>query len=111
MMYKAFVRDVEDGRKLFIDSDYQNKRAFEHDLHANGYAVIKIEPKALYDFMLEQTDCQPEEWKIAKAMWREHLPLTREEMRNYEALQLLCGGDSSEQKLWFDADRRVIKER
>ena len=87
-MYKAFVRDVADGRRFFIDSNYQNKRAFEHDLHANGYAVTRIEPKALYDFMLEQTDCQPKEWKIAKAMWKEHLPLTKDEMGKYENTRL-----------------------
>lgn len=60
-MYKAFVKDKEDGRKLFIESEYTSKSAFIKDLRCNGYAVNqkKVKLKVVYDFILEHTDCYP----------------------------------------------------
>ena len=80
MMYKAFVRDTETKRRLFMEHDYPSKKEYARELRANGYSVTRIEPKALYDFVLEHTNCRLAEWTRAKKLWKEHLPLTEENM-------------------------------
>ena len=80
MIYKAFVKDNLTNKRTFLEYDYPNKKQFAHDIRANGYSVSRIEPKELYDFMLDHTNCTPSEWKAAKTIWNKGLGLTRENL-------------------------------
>lgn len=80
MIYMAFVKDNQTHKRTFLEYDYQNKKQFAHDIRANGYSVSRIEPKELYVFMLDHTNCTPAEWKAAKAIWNKGLELTRENL-------------------------------
>lgn len=69
-IYKAFVTDKTDGRKVIIESEYNTKAEFIHDLRANGYAVnpIKVKLKEVFEYIMKYTDCAPWDWKEIKTV-------------------------------------------
>lgn len=79
MMYSAFVKDKETGEKRFIESDYPTRSNFLKDLKANGYTVYRAEPKEVYDYILRNTNGSKTDWEIAKKLYKEGKPLTKEE--------------------------------
>lgn len=79
MMYSAFVKDKETGEKKFIESDYPTRSNFLNDLKANGYTVYRAEPKEVYDYILRNTNGSKTDWEIAKKLYKEGKPLTKEE--------------------------------
>ena len=79
MMYSAFVKDKETGEKRFIESDYPTRSNFLNDLKANGYTVYRAEPKEVYDYILRNTNGSKTDWEIAKKLYKENKPLTKEE--------------------------------
>lgn len=81
MLYKAFVRDKETGKTTFMEYDYDSKSDFISDLKHNGYTVIRVEPKELYDFVLENTNGDKYDWEAAKKLYKEGR-LTREDHTN-----------------------------
>ena len=80
MLYKAFVKDKETGKVNFMEYDYDSKSDFIRDLKLNGYTVIRVEPKELYDFVLDNTNADKYDWEAAKKLYKEHRPLTKEEL-------------------------------
>ena len=85
MLYKAFVKDKETGKASFMEYEYDSKSHFIDDLKHNGYTVIRVEPKELYDFVLENTNGDKYDWEDAKKLYKEGR-LTREDhtrMRMY----------------------------
>ena len=79
MLYSAFVKDKETGEKRFIESDYPTRSNFLNDLKANGYTVYRAEPKEVYDYILRNTNGSKTDWEIAKKLYKENKPLTKEE--------------------------------
>lgn len=79
MLFKAFVKDKETGESKFVESDYPSKSDFVTDLKHNGYSVSRAEPKDLYDFILNNFNGDKHEWEIAKKLYKEGKPLTKEE--------------------------------
>lgn len=70
MIYKAVVKDKMDGRIVFIESEYNTKAEFIHDLRMNGYAVnpVKVKEKVVFDYIIKHTDCNPWDWKEIKSV-------------------------------------------
>lgn len=66
--YKAIVKNKETGERTIIKSDYNSKKDFLKDLRSNGYAVsdCKVKEEKLFDYILETTNCSPEDWKNTK---------------------------------------------
>lgn len=64
-MYKAIVTDKMNGRKVIIESEYNAKEEFIHDLRANGYAVnpIKVKTKEVFEYIMNHTNCNHWDWK------------------------------------------------
>ena len=64
-MFSALVKDKETKQITRIDSEYPTKAKFIYDLKANGYAVNpnKVKILEIFDYILENTNCTPEEWK------------------------------------------------
>lgn len=69
-VYKAIVTDKMDGRRVVIESEYNTKAEFIYELRANGYAVnpIKVKTKDVFDYIMNNTDCNPWDWKEIKAV-------------------------------------------
>lgn len=84
--WKAFVTDKETGKKSFIESNYleNEKQSFIRDLRANGYSVIRVEPKVIYDFVLNNTNCYKWDFEKARKMYKKKIPLTWANFRNFE---------------------------
>ncbi len=70
VMYKAIVTDKKDGSKVIIESEYNTKAEFIHDLRANGYAVnpIKVKTKEVFDYIMNHTNCNTWDWKEIKTV-------------------------------------------
>lgn len=66
--YKAIVTDKETGKRTIVSSDAYTKADFIHDLRKNGYAVnpIKVKTKEVFDYIMQNTDCNPWDWNINK---------------------------------------------
>lgn len=65
--YSAVVKD--DNWTVFIrNQEYKNKAEFIRDLRANGYRVNpkKVKESALFDYILNHTNCCPWDWDLAK---------------------------------------------
>ena len=69
--YKALVRDKQTQEIEFIESEYNSKASFIEDLRRNGYAVAphKVQPAEAFDFVMNYTNCEPEDWKHAKMLY------------------------------------------
>lgn len=69
-LYSAVVKDVYEGNKLTIIENHEsyNKAHFIHDLRRNGYAVnpMKVKRADVFDYIMENTDCRPCDWRIRK---------------------------------------------
>jgi hypothetical protein len=65
MKFKAWVKDKTNKQYTTIESDYNTKTEFIKDLRANGYAVnpYKVKISAIYDYIINETNCTPYEWK------------------------------------------------
>ena len=55
-----------------------SRKHFIFDLRHNGYIVKKCMVKEVYDFLLENTNCTKYEEIVAKRMYRNNIPLTKE---------------------------------
>ena len=87
MLYSAFVKDKETGEKRFIESDYPTRSNFLNDLKANGYTVYRAEPKEVYDYILRNTNGSKTDWEIAKKLYKENKPLTKEEFEKMKDVE------------------------
>ena len=94
MMFKASVKNKETGEPTLIESEYDSKEDFLNDLKHNGYSVSRVEPKDLFDFVYENTNGNKWDWEIAKKMFKEGKPLTKEE---YEKMK--------------DADTKIVNDK
>lgn len=65
--YKAFVKR-EDGTMVVIESEYNTKQEFIHDLRCNGYKVnpSKVKESHIFDYIVSHTDCNPWDWSLRK---------------------------------------------
>ena len=79
MLFKALVKNKDTGEVTTIESDYSSKSDFMNDLKRNGYSVHLAEPKELYDFVADNFNGNKWEWEIAKKLYKENKPLTKEE--------------------------------
>lgn len=70
IMYKAIVTDKMDGRRVVIEGEANTKAEFINDLRKNGYAVnpIKVKTKEVFEYIMENTNCYPWDWKEIKAV-------------------------------------------
>jgi hypothetical protein len=68
MIYKAIVKDRETKMFITIESEYSKKSNFIRDLKNSGYIVnpLKIKPCQVFDYIMNHTNCNPEDWKINK---------------------------------------------
>lgn len=64
--YKAMVKS--NGEAKIITGEYNTKAEFIRDLRANGYTVNdrKVKEAKLFDYIVENTDCTDDAWKITK---------------------------------------------
>ena len=69
-MYKAIVTDKKEKRRVVIESEYNTKTEFIHDLRANGYTVnpIKVKTKEVFEYIMNHTNCNPWDWKEINAV-------------------------------------------
>lgn len=69
-MYKAIVTDKMNGRRVVIESEYNTKAEFIHDLRSNGYAVnpVKVKTKEVFEYIMSCTNCNPWDWKEINAV-------------------------------------------
>lgn len=65
MLFKAFVKDKETKKYIFIKSEYTKKADFIYDLKSNGYAVNpnKVKPAEVFDWIIDNTNWEPKDWK------------------------------------------------
>lgn len=82
--YKAFVTDKETGRKTFIVSEYESSSTFRKDLRANGYSVSRIELAEVYDFVLDNTNCEKWDFEDAREFFKTSQEKTRENFRKFQ---------------------------
>lgn len=63
--FSAIVKDNQTKKTTIITSEYTNKQDFIRDLKNNGYAVNpnKVKESDLFNWILDNTNCSPEEWK------------------------------------------------
>lgn len=64
--YKAIVKF--EGVATIIEAEYRTKKEFIEDLKRNGYKVnpSKVKEADLFDYILNNTDCTEDAWKIKK---------------------------------------------
>lgn len=105
MLFKAFVKDKETGESKFIESDYPSKTDFINDLKHNGFSVSRAEPKDLYDFVMDNFNGDKYEWEVAKKLYKEGKPLTKEE---YEKMK--DEGDKLDYEVVNDKSIDAIKD-
>lgn len=69
-LFKALVTDTQDGTKFFIEFEAKNKKTFIEEMQLNGYKVFynKVEEKAVYDWIMENTNADAQNWKNYKLM-------------------------------------------
>ena len=77
-IFKAFVQDKETKETKFIEMEYTSRKHFISDLRCNGYSVKNCMVKEVYDFLLENTNCTKYDKMVAKRMYRNNIPLTKE---------------------------------
>ena len=109
MMFKAFVKDKKTGEPQFLEYDYDKKSDFINDLRQNGYSIHRVEPKDLYDFVMDNFNGEKHEWEIAKKLYKEGKPLTKEE---YEKLKDWENENSLDEdaKAKLKEHRRLVRE-
>ena len=66
MKYKAIVKDKQTKKLTIIESDYNCKNDFIHDLRSNGYMVNnkKVKEAKLFDYIINNTNCNKWDWDI-----------------------------------------------
>lgn len=64
-IYKAFVKDKQTKKAIFIESEYKTKTAFIKDLRSNGYIVnnYHVQEKEVFDWVMENTNAGDEDFK------------------------------------------------
>lgn len=64
--YKALVK--YEGKATIIEAEYRTKKEFIEDLNRNGYKVnpLKVKEADLFDYIINNTDCSEDAWKIKK---------------------------------------------
>ena len=81
-IFKAFVCDRETKETKFIEMEYTSRKHFISDLRCNGYSVKNCMVKEVYDFLLENTNCTKYDKMVAKRMYRNNIPLTKEKFNS-----------------------------
>ena len=81
-IFKAFVCDRETKETRFIEMECTSRKHFIFDLRHNGYSVKNCMVKEVYDFLLENTNCTKYEGIVAKRMYRNNIPLTKEKFNS-----------------------------
>ena len=81
-IFKAFVCDRETKETKFIEMEYSSRKHFISDLRCNGYSVKNCMVKEVYDFLLENTNCTKYDKMVAKRMYRNNIPLTKEKFNS-----------------------------
>lgn len=82
MMYTAFVKDKETKQFLTLERSvgkgcqYSTKKDFMQSLRENGYSIKHCELKDVYDFLVNETNMQKDDWICVKYMQKKHIPLT-----------------------------------
>ena len=63
-IYKACVFSKGSNKAVVIESEYSSKANFIRDLRLNGYEVCdwRVKEARIYDYIVEQTNCQKEDW-------------------------------------------------
>lgn len=91
MMFKAYVKNRYSKNSTFIESDYKTKAKFIEDLRNNGYMINpdKVKPSDLYNWILDNTDCSPLDWKYINK-----IPQSNDEYRE----MINSGMDKSDKK-------------
>lgn len=66
--YKCLAVDKENKTNLFIEGEYETKKAFVSDLYYNGYHPYRgiVEEKSIYDEWVETTNATIEELRELK---------------------------------------------
>jgi len=74
MLFKTCVKYKPTGKYSIIESEYRTKAQFISDLRANGYAVnpLKIKEVNLYNWILENTDCEEHVWKYINTIPKDY---------------------------------------
>lgn len=89
--YMAFVTDRFDGKKfIFKSSDFgcRSRKEFIEDLHSNGYSIHRVEIEEVYDYVLENTNCEKVDYEAARLAYRAGKldGLSRTEFAEYRAM-------------------------
>ncbi len=73
--YTVFVTDKRANEKFFFNSEdcggYSSKKKFVAELHSNGYTVHRCEIKEIYDYVLENTNCEKVDYEAARLAYRD----------------------------------------
>lgn len=64
--YKALVISNDTGNEIIIEGKTRTKKVFIEMLKENGYKVDrnKIKEPKLFDYIVEYTECTPQDWKL-----------------------------------------------
>lgn len=81
-IFKAFVCDRETKETKFIEMEYTSRKQFISDLRCNGYSVKSCMVKEVYDFLLDNTNCTKYDKTVAKRMYKNNIPLTKEKFNS-----------------------------
>lgn len=65
-IFKAMVTNKKNNERIVIEGIYTSKAEFIKDLRWNGYSVNdnKVKTEEVFDYIINHTDCSPEDWKI-----------------------------------------------
>lgn len=72
--YIGYVKDKANGEKFFFKSrDFgcRSKKEFIDDLHSNGYAIHRVEIEEVYDYVLENTNCEKVDYEAARLAYKD----------------------------------------
>lgn len=71
MQYKAYVTYRPTGEKFFkTDSDFRSKTSYAKDLRANEFIVHRVEIAEVYDFVIENTNCEDFDYEAARLAFK-----------------------------------------
>lgn len=71
MKFEARVKHKPTGKMMMkVDDEYKTKAAFINDLKANEYIVYRCEIYDVYEFVLESTNCEDEDFEAARLAYK-----------------------------------------
>lgn len=72
--YIGYVTDKFNGKKFFFKSrDFgcRSRKEFIADLHSNGYAIHRVEIEEVFDYVLENTNCEKVDYEAARLAYKD----------------------------------------